>query len=253
MTKKHFNRLVGHRGGISYLPENSLAAFQEAVKMGASYIELDIHFSADGEPMLMHDNDTKSMTGKSHLISETQSDVLKSLRLLHNGKMTKEFIPTFAQVCEVLSSSEINLIIELKAPQQRDFKEVDVTKKLEFMVSKTVNLLERYGMVNRAIFCSLNQEIMRIVNSGYSHLGIQTIFADIKDPDKSIEVAKNENFDFVGIPKEQYSKTLMGKIRQSGLKVYLFTIENSQQLEMAYKDGVDLILPQYLDASYVKR
>jgi glycerophosphoryl diester phosphodiesterase len=47
--------LQGHRGARGLAPENTLAAFRTAIELGVSTLELDVHLSADGVPMVTHD------------------------------------------------------------------------------------------------------------------------------------------------------------------------------------------------------
>ena len=45
----------GHRGASGYAPENTMAAFEKAVEMGADGIELDVQLTKDGELVVIHD------------------------------------------------------------------------------------------------------------------------------------------------------------------------------------------------------
>ena len=45
----------GHRGFSGKYPENTMLAFKKAVEAGADGIELDVHFSKDGELVIIHD------------------------------------------------------------------------------------------------------------------------------------------------------------------------------------------------------
>ncbi len=56
--------LVAHRGGAALAPENTLAAFEEAARLGADAFELDVHLTADGEVVVFHDDDTLRVTGE---------------------------------------------------------------------------------------------------------------------------------------------------------------------------------------------
>jgi glycerophosphoryl diester phosphodiesterase len=61
--------VIAHRGASGLAPENTLTAFNLALAMGAQGIELDIHLSADGQPVVIHDrliNRTTSGTGRVH-------------------------------------------------------------------------------------------------------------------------------------------------------------------------------------------
>lgn len=46
---------VGHRGTMKFAPENTLAAFDKAIEMGARAIEMDVRMTADGHFVIMHD------------------------------------------------------------------------------------------------------------------------------------------------------------------------------------------------------
>jgi glycerophosphoryl diester phosphodiesterase len=47
--------IVGHRGASAHAPENTLAAFRRAIEDGAALLECDVHLSADGQVVVMHD------------------------------------------------------------------------------------------------------------------------------------------------------------------------------------------------------
>ncbi|WP_262424938.1 glycerophosphodiester phosphodiesterase family protein [Brachybacterium sp. Z12] len=47
--------IVGHRGASAHAPENTLLAFRRAIEDGAQLLECDVHLSADGQVVVMHD------------------------------------------------------------------------------------------------------------------------------------------------------------------------------------------------------
>ena len=49
------NTRVGTRGASGYAPENTMAAFEKAVELGADGIELDVQLTKDGELVVIHD------------------------------------------------------------------------------------------------------------------------------------------------------------------------------------------------------
>ena len=103
-------RIYAHRGVFDNesVPENSLPAFRAAVSRGLG-IELDIHLSADGVPVVFHDNTLTRMCRDSRTPEELTAAQLKDFRLLG----TKETIPTLAEVL-ALVGGRVPLIVELK-------------------------------------------------------------------------------------------------------------------------------------------
>jgi glycerophosphoryl diester phosphodiesterase len=53
--------IIAHRGASSYAPENTMAAFDLALQMGVSHLELDVHLTRDDSLVVIHD-DTSSWT-----------------------------------------------------------------------------------------------------------------------------------------------------------------------------------------------
>ena len=47
--------IISHRGGALLAPENTLAAFENSVELGADYYELDVRMSSDDSLVIMHD------------------------------------------------------------------------------------------------------------------------------------------------------------------------------------------------------
>lgn len=62
--------ILAHRGYHADLPENTLAAFEAAVKLGVDGIETDLRFSRDGAPVLFHDANAKSGAAVTGLTRE---------------------------------------------------------------------------------------------------------------------------------------------------------------------------------------
>ena len=62
---------VAHRGASYLAPENTLASIRLAWELGADAAECDVMLSSDHKVVLFHDKNTKKLTGKSHLISDT--------------------------------------------------------------------------------------------------------------------------------------------------------------------------------------
>jgi glycerophosphoryl diester phosphodiesterase len=54
--------IIAHRGASAYEPENTLRAFETAIRMGATMLELDVHLTRDGELVVLHDPDLSRTT-----------------------------------------------------------------------------------------------------------------------------------------------------------------------------------------------
>jgi glycerophosphoryl diester phosphodiesterase len=83
-----------------------LEAFAEAIRLGVDGIELDIHATSDGTPVVVHDPSLMRTAGSNSLIADL------SLRELRDTAPT---VPTFAEVLELVGSA-VHLDVEVKQP-----------------------------------------------------------------------------------------------------------------------------------------
>jgi glycerophosphoryl diester phosphodiesterase len=69
---------VGHRGASAYAPENTIAAFDEAIRLGARAVEFDLRLTADAHPVVLHDDTLNRTTnGTGYLTRFSRLDLLR--------------------------------------------------------------------------------------------------------------------------------------------------------------------------------
>lgn len=102
--------IYAHRGASLEHPENTLTAFARAVELGVEGIELDIHLSADGVPVVLHDETLDRTTnGTGHVGEHT----VEQLRALDAGN--GDYVPTLEEVL-ALAEGKVRVNIEIKDP-----------------------------------------------------------------------------------------------------------------------------------------
>ena len=105
--------VASHRAVHHEFPENSVPAVREAIRLGVDIAEIDVKVSKDGIPFLMHDGKLdRTTTGKGDPESYTFAE-LRELRLVANGKVTEERIPSLKEILE-LAKGNILLDLDLK-------------------------------------------------------------------------------------------------------------------------------------------
>lgn len=108
----HRTAIASHRGGALLWPENSLTAFRQALALPAEQLELDVHLSADGHPVVLHDatlDRTTDATGPVHGRS------LAELRDVRLRGTAGEAVPTLAEVVALVREAGRVLRLEIKA------------------------------------------------------------------------------------------------------------------------------------------
>lgn len=111
------NRLIAHRGDMTTYPENTLLALTEAAKLGYSFLELDIQFSKDLTPIVIHDDNLLRTVGLDKSIYDCSTEELVSYRVQTKQANTDELLTlaTLERTVEILNAyPEITLFVEVK-------------------------------------------------------------------------------------------------------------------------------------------
>jgi len=108
-------RVIAHRGASGYAPENTWAAFERAIAMGADAIETDVRLTADGQLVLIHDATvTRTTDGHGPVADHT----LAELKALDAGSwldpaFAGERVPTLAELIGTIVP-RIPVVLEIK-------------------------------------------------------------------------------------------------------------------------------------------
>jgi glycerophosphoryl diester phosphodiesterase len=99
---------VGHRGTIIWGPENTIAAFNAAIEMGADSVEMDVRNTKDGVLILMHDDTLDRTTNCSGTISQKTWDEIKDCKVhpILPGIQSDNF-PTFSAALMALKGRSV--------------------------------------------------------------------------------------------------------------------------------------------------
>lgn len=103
-------QLIAHRGGPVYEPENTLAAFRNAIEVGADWIEMDIQRTQDGTLVVIHDETVDRTTDGTGRVEHL---TLEQIRAFDAGN--GEQVPTFEEVIALARDAGIGLLPEAKS------------------------------------------------------------------------------------------------------------------------------------------
>ena len=109
--------VIGHRGAASHAPENTLAGIRKAAALGVRMIEFDAKLTADGVPILMHDDELDRTTSGAGPVRQAP---LATIRTLDAGSwfgdaFAGEPVPTLAEALDLSLSLGLAINLEIKA------------------------------------------------------------------------------------------------------------------------------------------
>ncbi|MBK8025432.1 MAG: glycerophosphodiester phosphodiesterase [Chloroflexi bacterium] len=139
--------VFGHRGARAYAPMNTLPSFELAAAQGAHGIELDVHRSADGHPVIVHDFTVDAISDGTGRVADK---TLAELKALDAGSY---FGPQFA-------GTRIPTLDEVfEAVGQRVFVNVEIkshTMETDGVEQVVADCIRRHNMTRRVILSSFN-------------------------------------------------------------------------------------------------
>ena len=106
-------QLIAHRGGTVAAPENTLAAFENAIRQGADWLEFDVQRTSDGVLVVFHDETVDRTTDGSGRLTDLTFEQVRALDA-GNG----ERVPTFDEVISLARSAEVGIMPEAKFPER---------------------------------------------------------------------------------------------------------------------------------------
>jgi glycerophosphoryl diester phosphodiesterase len=107
--------VIAHRGNHIAAQENTLAAFQNAINVGADYVEIDLRTSKDSQLVIMHDGTVNRMTNGTGKVSDLTWAELKQLKVIdkNHPEWAEQSIPLFSEVLK-LCKGKINIYLDFK-------------------------------------------------------------------------------------------------------------------------------------------
>ena len=147
--------VIGHRGVPLAAPENTLSSLELATRHGADLIEIDLHLSADGQLMVIHDDTVDRTTNGTGQVGDLS---FSELRALDAGswmgpQFRGERIPTLNEALD-LTAGRAGLVIELKHGSKR-------YPDIERLLARTIETAERRDDV---IVMSRDSRAIRRIN-----------------------------------------------------------------------------------------
>jgi glycerophosphoryl diester phosphodiesterase len=138
--------LLAHRGNRVRCPENTLAAFRQALADGADALETDLHLTSDGVFVCIHDAMVDRTTdGQGPVANLTLAELKRLSASYGRPEFQTERVPTLAEVTAILPA-DVALALELKTDR---FLEPEICQRL-------VNELTAAGVRNRIVVLSFS-------------------------------------------------------------------------------------------------
>lgn len=231
--------VIGHRGAAAYAPENTMISFQKAKELGCEYIEFDVRQSRDGELFIFHDDLLTRTTNGQGTIETNDSSYIKSLDAgkWFSEKYSDVKIPTLKETISWLSQNDMRANIEIK-PSNTNVSEI---------IESIVNEIDLFWPATKdlPIISSFNYDALLFCNKIKPNLPLAFLLNRWRDD--WWQAAQKINCKIINISKKIASKEIISEIKDRGLDVNVFTINNRRLAYKLFDYGVSAVFSDYPD------
>jgi glycerophosphoryl diester phosphodiesterase len=230
-------RVLAHRGLATTAPENTLAAFRNAVAAGATIIETDVHATRDGVVVVAHDPDLRRVAGRALGVEELTLVELQAIDL--GGGET---FPTLAEVLATFADSRFNIDVKSAAAAR--------------LVGDVVT---RADAAERVLLTSFSEARRRralrdspgSATSASAPLFAVALFAVAAGLTPLARLVLR-NVDAVQIPTKAAGITtvaprILSRLRRAGVEVHVWTINDPAEMRELLDAGVDGLVSDRCD------
>lgn len=217
---------IGHRGAKAHIAENTVASFEEAFRLGADGIELDVHRCATGEIVVIHDFTLDRTTNGKGEVSNKTCDALRTLVVEAQFQ-----IPTLQEIMELVGPKRF-INIEMKGRHTAQ----GVSDIVEEYVCKGYI----YDNIIVSSFQHEELEAMYAINKKI-HLGVLTQ-ASVTE---AWELAEKVNAKALHPHFSLLTESNVKKARDAGYKIYTWTVNEPEDMVRINGYGVDGIISDY--------
>lgn len=219
--------MFAHRGARAHAPENTIEAFELALKLGATGLESDVWLTADGEVVLDHDGEVKRGRLRKVPIGRLRRDELP------------EHIPTLSELL-VTCGTDVHLSLDLKAPDTGEAV-------IEVLQRDAPDLLERTWLchpdVEALVALRAVDDRIRLVNS--------TRLAKLTDgPERRAARLADQGIDGINLRNLDWNGGLVALFHRFERTAFSWDLQFEHHLRPAYRMGMDAVYSDHVDRMY---
>lgn len=219
--------VVGHRGMRACYPENTMLSFQKALELGVDMIEMDVHLSSDGIPVVIHDSRLERTTNGTGFVG---SKTFKELAQLDAGVRFNGVFPG----CRIPSLEEF---LAWAAQNPKLSLNVEIKDMTAECVDKTIGQLRSFQLLERTVLASFDAAVLRYA---YQKYGVLT---------QGFPESYMLNFDAhtyeimygAGVEMRDLTPEFCMEIRSLGVDPWGFCADTDEQVYQAIRAGVSMI------------
>ncbi len=234
-------RVIAHRGASAYAPENTLLAFERALELGASEVELDVQLSRDDVLMLFHD---RTLDEKTNLTGRVRDHAADALRGADIGSWFDDQHPGVEERFAGTGLATLDELFERFGA--RLHYHIEIKNSEEAIPRLLLERIAAFGLGQRVIVTSFRHDQLRRVRALDTRVPICRLLEKRSGRPEAyllsrgdIDDAVRERFDRVGVHVGDLDRELVAYAHERGLEIRAWGIGGPQDVERIVAAGAN--------------
>ncbi len=218
--------ILGHRGDSAHEPENTMAAFESAIRAGADGFELDVRLTACNTLIVFHDDDLQRLCGDARKVQEVPWQELAALRV------AGEPIPLLVDVLEAFPTALVNVELK-KHPLSSAWP----------LVAATGRVIEATRALSRVLVSSFDPRLLAMMRLAAPHVPRGLLFHS-RQPAPMRHAWHARGLTLAAMHPEHVMVTaaMVGRAHRLGRKLNTWTVGEPGRIRELAAIGVDAII-----------
>jgi glycerophosphoryl diester phosphodiesterase len=206
--------IIGHRGASAVALENTITAFRSAILAGADGVEFDVRLSAEGTPVVIHDETLSRTHGVRRRVAELTSHELDELG-----------VPSLRELFELMASNELLLCLEIKGSSAE-------------LAERCCELVREFSFAERTIVECFDLNVLKRVDLKTAALFEPRIYPDKYIVDRALAVGAS----VLALHRRLAKAPLVEKAKLAGLRVIVWTVDDPAWIPRARSLGIEALI-----------
>lgn len=224
--------IIAHRGASSVAPENTMAAFREAIAVGADGIEFDVRLSRDGDPVVIHDNSLRRTGGSPARVADLDWAELRKVDVgSWFGSFAGETIPSLHDLFTLFASNDLVLCLEMKCDSEAEEAP---------LAAACARMIEEFGFNERVIVECFRLSALKTIKEIDPQIETAALFD--KPLPNIITQATTIGASYLALHHRLARGWVLEKAKLADLKVAVWTVDDPKWLDYARDTGIDALI-----------
>ncbi len=231
--------VAAHRGASGHAPENTMAAFHAAVVAGADLIELDVRFSSDLVPVVIHDRTlARTAGGRGTVATLSFADLSRhdAGRWFHS-RFAGEQVPSLASVLTGIPP-DMGINIEVKPDGD--------ARPLALLADRVREEIHTHRGTRQVLVSSFDHRFLRAYRHSAPHDPLGVLLHPVRDlARRPVAIARRLDAAYIFCSRSLLRRSMIDAAHDAGFGVGVYTVNATAMIPRLARYGIDLVFTNF--------